>query len=60
MVNFVVREPEEYSDTDINFVVEDYSGELIDAMDELRKERGYTDLVGGKSYIRCCCKSRSA
>lgn len=55
MARFVVREPEEYSDTDINFVVEDYSGELIDAMDELRKELGYTDLVGGKSYLVLAC-----
>lgn len=51
MARFVLTEPEEYSDTDINFVVEDYSGELIDAMDELRKSLGYTDLVGGKGWI---------
>jgi hypothetical protein len=52
MANFVLTEPEEYSDTDINFVLEDWSGDLIDAMDELRKELGYTDLVGGKAYIQ--------
>jgi len=52
MSRFVLREPEEYSDTDINFVLEDWSGDLIDEMDELRKSLGFTDLVGGKAYIQ--------
>ena len=46
MARFVLTEPEEFSDTDINFVVEDYSGELIKTMDEVRKAFGFTDLVG--------------
>ena len=51
MAQFRATEPEEYSDTDINFVIEDYSGELIEALDEIRAELGFTDLVGGKQYI---------
>ena len=46
MARFIVCEPEEFSDTDINFVLEDYDGELVEAMNKLRKSLGYTDLVG--------------
>ena len=46
MARFIVCEPEEFSDMDVNFVLEDYDGELIEAMNKLRKSLGYTDLVG--------------
>ena len=42
---FSIYDGQWYSDTEISFILDDETGELIDRVDEIRRELGYKDLV---------------